>query len=179
MSLEGSEERDSSQFDTEIRLRGNESVGNKSNRSSVVSREVRVDDRNTGKSIERSEADLLGERDVAEDRTEGGNSNSVGSDLQRETSARDDSGRTAVLTVHSKPGLRRMKVAKSVNRARFLIVRTPVVSRFGTPLPPEEQMGGRAIVAISEPCQMTVTPSGNSMSASNAAEQRGSASVVS
>ena len=168
LSLERSEERNSSQFDSEIRLRGDQSIGDESNRSSFVSREVGVDNRDTRKSIERSEADLLGEGDVAEDRTESGNSNGVGSDLRRRRSARDHAGTTRVRTVHSNPGLRRMNVAKSVNRARFLIVRTPVVSRFGTPLPPEEQMGGRAIVAISEPCQMTVTPSGNSMSASKA-----------
>lgn len=61
-------------------------------------------------------------------------------------------------------------MAKSSNRDSSLIVRMPTVSRSGTPEPPAAQMGGRAMVAIFDPSQITSTPKGNSMEASKAAK---------
>lgn len=54
--------------------------------------------------------------------------------------------------------------AKSFPQRLYL----PTVSSFGIPLPPAEQSAGRAIVAMSFPCQITCTPVGNSIRASKA-----------
>lgn len=76
-----------------------------------------------------------------------------------------------VVTVQVKLGLRRMNEAKVVNPSRLVIWTTPVVSRFGTDVPPGEQIGGSWMLAIVVPSQMTSRPAGNSMRASKAANK--------